>query len=989
MKHKVLTLFMLLTGPVAQAQFTITAVTPRANERAVARNSPLTITFNQSLATASATALKVFSPQRGGLRSRATTPVVVNGSVLRFAPTDYYFQPGETVQYTVTTAASGNSALTTPRVGQFTTAVGGTGVGLFPPVTGVIAGQGATYDAQLADVDGDSDLDILAVNSRTNAPGTVSVRLNDGTGTFNGTQEVAVGTAASSLVVGDVDGDGDLDFIAMNGIYNSISVRLNDGTGNFVHGQDLGIGGFPQGCALGDVDGDGDLDLAVANNSTTVDVLLNSGSGNFSLGTPVLVAGNSRHVALGDVDNDGDLDLLTALDNANAVSICLNNGLGIFLSTGSVAVGTNPYKLALGDLDGDGDLDLVTANSALSGTLSIRLNNGTGTLAGGGDLAVGPYPQGVALGDLDKDGDLDILAPSQSTATTAVRLNNGNATFSTRPDVAVGISPRNVSMGDVDGDGDLDFITAQSLTVGFGTVIIGLNGGAAPAPVPTLLSFSPTTGPVGTAVTLSGTDLTGTTAVKFNGVGATAFTVNAAGNQIMATVPMGATTGNISVTTPGGTASTTVPFTVLVSVPVVNSFSPTSGLVGTMVALTGTGLTGATSVTFNGVLATGLTVNSAGTQIIVNVPLGATTGNIRVTTPSGTATSTSAFTVLANPPVVSSFMPTSGVVGTTITVTGTNLTNTSAVTLNGVAPSAYTVVNATTLTFTVPVGATSGRIAVTTPSGTAASTSSFIVIIPNPTPTLVSLSPGTVAVGSRNFTLTLTGTEFRTSSAVVFNGTTLATTYVSTTQLTAQVPASAVAAVGSYDVTVRNPAPGGGSSAALPFVVTEPVPTISSFTPTSGGAGTLVTITGTNLTGATQVRIGSVLIPTFTVVSATNLTLVIPLTNGVIGGFITIMTPGGTATSATAFSVVLATTSQAQVPLAVYPNPFHSNLTVLAPGAGPVKVLLRDVTGRAVLPLTTLPASKVLDLPSGLVAGVYLLEIRQGDTTTMRRLLKQ
>ncbi|RZL13085.1 MAG: hypothetical protein EOO62_09215, partial [Hymenobacter sp.] len=443
MKHSLLAFLTLLTIPAAQAQLAITAVTPGANARTAARTSPLTVTFNQPLTAASAGALQVYSAQRGGLLSRANTLAVVTGNTLSYAPTPYSFMPGETVQYTITTASTGSSALATPRVGQFTTAVGGTGVGIFPPVTGVVAGRGSAFDAQLGDVDGDGDLDILAVNSRTSTAGTVSVRLNDGTGTFSGLTEIPVGTASFALVVGDLDRDGDLDFVAANGIMNSISVRLNNGSGTVFSGQDLGLGGFPQGLALGDVDGDGDLDLMVANASDAVDVLFNNGAGSFTVGTPAAVAGNSHHVALGDVDGDGDLDLLTALDNANAVSVRLNNGAGIFSGTGTVPVGTSPYKLALGDMDGDGDLDFVTANSVTPGTLSVRLNNGTGTFGGGGEIAVGAYPQSVALGDLDGDGDLDLLAANQSGASVAVRLNNGNATFSsTRADVVLAPSPR-------------------------------------------------------------------------------------------------------------------------------------------------------------------------------------------------------------------------------------------------------------------------------------------------------------------------------------------------------------------------------------------------------------------------------------------------------------------------------------------------------------------------------------------------------------------
>jgi hypothetical protein len=81
--------------------------------------------------------------------------------------------------------------------------------------------------------------------------------------------------------------------------------------------------------------------------------------------------------------------------------------------------------------------------------------------------------------------------------------------------------------------------------------------------------------------------------------------------------------------------------------PTITSFTPTAGPVGTTVTITGTNLTGATSVKFNGVSAT-ITSNTA-TQIVTKVPTGATTGPITVTTPSGTATSATNFTVTGPP----------------------------------------------------------------------------------------------------------------------------------------------------------------------------------------------------------------------------------------------------------------------------------------------------------------------------------------------------
>lgn len=174
------------------------------------------------------------------------------------------------------------------------------------------------------------------------------------------------------------------------------------------------------------------------------------------------------------------------------------------------------------------------------------------------------------------------------------------------------------------------------------TCLLQYSGTSTPAP--TVTSFSPTSGSIGTNVTVMGTNFTGATFVKFNGTNAT-FTVNTA-TRISTTVPSGATTGKISVTTAGGTATSAGTFTVTGGGggPTITSFSPTRGSVGTFVTITGTGFTGATSVKFNGKNATLWFVSSA-TRVLARVPTGATTGPISVTTPSGTGTSTTSFTV--------------------------------------------------------------------------------------------------------------------------------------------------------------------------------------------------------------------------------------------------------------------------------------------------------------------------------------------------------
>ncbi len=158
------------------------------------------------------------------------------------------------------------------------------------------------------------------------------------------------------------------------------------------------------------------------------------------------------------------------------------------------------------------------------------------------------------------------------------------------------------------------------------------------------ISFSPFTpifGPVGTGVTITG--FTGATAVSFNGVAST-FTVSPSGT-ITTTVPAGATTGPITVTTPGnGPIVTTTRFTVT---PAITSFAPAIGAFGTGVTITGTNFTGATAVSFGGRAAT-FTVNNSG-AVTTTVPTGAITGSITVTTLDGTATSAASFTVTSAP----------------------------------------------------------------------------------------------------------------------------------------------------------------------------------------------------------------------------------------------------------------------------------------------------------------------------------------------------
>jgi hypothetical protein len=243
-----------------------------------------------------------------------------------------------------------------------------------------------------------------------------------------------------------------------------------------------------------------------------------------------------------------------------------------------------------------------------------------------------------------------------------------------------------------------------------------------------------------------------------------------------------------------------------------------------------------------------------------------------------------------SPPTVTSFIPTSGPVGTSVSITGTGFTGATSVAFNGVAAS-FTFNSDTNLSATVPSGATTGPISVTTPNGTGTSASSFTITGGggNP-PAVTSFTPTSGPVGT---SVSITGTGFTGVTAVTFNGVAASFTFNSDTNVSATVPSGAT--TGPISVTTGN---GTGTSASNFTVTTSGggAPKITSFTPTQGFPGTIVTITGTNFTGATSVRLGNVS-ATFTVMSATTIKATTPNVHLVGSYRWSVTTPNGTATS--------------------------------------------------------------------------------------------
>ncbi len=433
----------------------VNTIIPAHNSFPIPQTSPLAITFSRDVlpATVTSQTLIVHGEQTGRYEGTFT----VNGDELSWQPVTP-FKPGENIAVYLDqnlTSAGGTTPLQ-PYQQQFRADVG------IPPFIG--------------------------------------------TGIFTPTYAYTT-TAAMTLSLGDLDGDGDLDAFIVSDLAGADEVWLNNGgqqggtPGTYSNtGQSLGEL-ETRDIALGDVDGDGDLDAFIVNWATEGiepasyawnnhnELWLNDGHGFFTQSEQYLGHQASYGVALGDVDGDHDLDAIVTnagriengvlLDGRN--ELWLNDGQGHFTHSGQILGDTGGSDVSLGDLDNDGDLDVFIAFPYLfTGASRVWLNQG-GIQGGipGQFVATSQDWSGfiVELADLDNDNDLDALITAYGGSPTQVWLNNGTGHFA--PGDILAYEPvYDVELGDLDGDGDVDaFILSDNGNIFISAV--WLNDGAA------------------------------------------------------------------------------------------------------------------------------------------------------------------------------------------------------------------------------------------------------------------------------------------------------------------------------------------------------------------------------------------------------------------------------------------------------------------------------------------------------------------------------
>ncbi len=455
-----------------------------------------------------------------------------------------------------------------------------------------------------------------------------------------------------------------------------------------------GLSDFGSGLAVGDLDKDGNVDIVTTNyqaglvqvfRNTSVPGTINASS--FAPALDLTVGSHPLSVIVADVDGDGKLDIVASSFDSNMISIFRNNS-----TTGSLVAGSfdarvdlpsnnQPLNVAASDLDGDGKVDLAVSDNN-SNTLSIWRNIGSpgsiSTASFDTRFTIGTQSAGFTIADLDMDGKPDLIG-GQSIGTQIGVLRNistpgslSSASFQARQDFTVGPWIEFVDIGDVDRDGKPD-IVASSWPGGNFSI---LRNTSTPGNI-NAGSFAP-------SVSFPFGGLTEPRGVEINDLD---------GDGLPEVLVLAQVAGKMlvykNVSTPGSITAASL------NNPII--YAAGGNLRRVICAdFDGDGKSDVATTSWSG----------PSLNVMHNEVLGLTT--------------------------VTGFSPTTGSVGTTVTISGTNfstqLTN-NVVLFNG-KQGYVTAATPTQLTVVVPGGATTGPITVTVTCGTPASTTNFTVTPP-------------------------------------------------------------------------------------------------------------------------------------------------------------------------------------------------------------------------------------------------------------------
>ncbi len=338
----------------------------------------------------------------------------------------------------------------------------------------------------VADIDNDSDMDIIISGENNDLDRITELYVNDGLGNFSGTLNDTVfdGMKNGDIVFQDVDynGTADLAIVGENQLGQNISrLYLNNGSGIFTSSTSSTIASADKSSlAFGDVNGDNFADLFIIGQFDTR-LYTNNGSGVFthSLADTVFKSTSNGAIGFSDIDGDNDLDILMTgeLWPAGLAEMYYNDGQGHFSFVSGTAFNGGDL-VALADIDGDNDLDafIMGYNYNFDYNSYLYLNDGHANFTPWDSTSILPLQNAAAdFADIDGDGDQDLLVCggllTSGHKRTRLYTNNGAGVFSLVSGTPfVYVEDGDVEFADIDGDNDFDvLITGREIGSGNGS----------------------------------------------------------------------------------------------------------------------------------------------------------------------------------------------------------------------------------------------------------------------------------------------------------------------------------------------------------------------------------------------------------------------------------------------------------------------------------------------------------------------------------------
>ncbi len=643
----------------------------------------------------------------------------------------------------------------------------------------------------------------------------------------------------------DIDGDGSLDLLSMVG--NNVAVGLNTSTSGNISFAPMIAFPTPGSVDLtgqADLDGDGKTDIAVISGKIKLYFLRNtSAPGNVSFDTATEYKQGLHNAAptsldIADVDGDGKPDLVTISYDASFLSIFKNAS-----SPGNIAFSTQTVidlahdgmQVYLRDLNGDGKPEIICSGSNFAGYV-FRNTSTPGNISFAPKIEFGRAASMINIADIDGDGKADIVCLyDKSFSVYKNGSTEGNIQFSPEVNFPTGLQPilSRIFSNDLDGDGKPDIYTTNF----DGNNLFVFKNSSTPGNI----SF-------GKGMQYE---------VIKNSLRSSSGDLDGDGKPDLLIVGYGLT---ILRNTSGEANG-----------PEIIDFTPVSGMEGTSLTIRGNNLTGSTHVSLGGVPAASFKVVSD--HEIAAVAGAGASGIVAVTSAAGSG-SLPGF-IYSNQPVITLIAPAVAVPGSTVTITGANLSLVNAVHFGKIPAASFIVHSSTNITAVTGEGA-HGIVTVSTPDTTVEYTK-FKLLLP---PSITSFTPTS---GRGGHEITITGTHFSNVTSVTFGGNNaISFKVVSPTLITANVGNGAT---GNVTVTTES------GTASLPGYTYLSSAQPSTFYPASGRTGSAIIINGFNIASATNVFFGGSPAASFTVESSSR---IIAIVGEGASGDISIINPMGT-----------------------------------------------------------------------------------------------